>query len=365
MKKIAYFLLVLLVSGCSLINKEQEVIAVSDAEASAETRNLFKNLMQVSNKYVLYGHQDDLAYGIGWKDVPGNSDIKAVTGSFPAVFGWDIGGIGDSCNLDSVDFKKMKQWITDAYLMGGINTVSWHMLNPVTKTNAWDTTKAVASILQGGSNHEYFKSKLKQVATFFNSLVGKNGEPIPLIFRPWHEHTGSWFWWGKNHCTKQEYIGLWQFTVHYLRDSLQVHNLLYAYSPDAYGEYMYAYPGDAYVDIMGVDMYFFGNDTTLFATDLADKLHNLVLIGEKHKKIAALTETGREKLIPSNWHTQVLLKAINTNRAGEIAYILTWRNARLEHFYAPFPGHESVSDFLKFKNDNRILFLDKLPAMYK
>lgn len=48
------------------------------------------------------------------------------------------------------------------------------------------------------------------------------GELIPVIFRPYHEHNGDWFWWGKGVNSEEDYIKLWQFTVEYLRDEKDV-----------------------------------------------------------------------------------------------------------------------------------------------
>ena len=64
-----------------------------DTLATAETIALFKNLQQISQTGVLFGHQDDLAYGVGWWAEPSRSDVKEVCGDYPAVYGWDLGDI--------------------------------------------------------------------------------------------------------------------------------------------------------------------------------------------------------------------------------------------------------------------------------
>src|SRR5690348_14688346 len=78
-----------------------------DKKATKETVNLYRNLRLSLNKGILFGHQDDLAYGLNadssrWQAEPGRSDIKAVTGDYPAVYGWELGGIeqGHQSNLD-------------------------------------------------------------------------------------------------------------------------------------------------------------------------------------------------------------------------------------------------------------------------
>lgn len=134
-------------------------------------------------------------------------------------------------NIDGELFTEVRKHIIAAFGRGAVNTISWHCANPVSGGNSWDGTRAVYSIIPGGENHEKFKGWLDKVADFMLSLKSPEGEPIPLIFRPWHEHTGSGFWWGKGNATAQEFIALWQFTISYLRDEKGLHNLIWAYSP--------------------------------------------------------------------------------------------------------------------------------------
>ena len=109
----------------------------------------------------------------------------------------------------------MRGWIAEGYRRGGVITISWHLDNPVTGRNAWDTTSAVAVILPGGARHEQFKGRLDRLAVFLGSLrgpgrsAGSDTTPIPVIFRPWHEMTGGWFWWGVPHTRNDEFARLW------------------------------------------------------------------------------------------------------------------------------------------------------------
>src|SRR5258708_7852354 len=176
----------------------------SDKKATKETVNLYRNLKKLLNKGIMFGHQDDLAYGVNWKYEDGRSDIKDVTDDYPALYGWELGRIelDQPVNLDSVPFDKMKYYIRQGYDRGGVITISWHLNNPLTGKTAWDPAPGtVASILPGGAKNDLYKSWLDKVAAFMLSLKGNKGEFIPVIFRPFHELNGSWFWWGKNNCT--------------------------------------------------------------------------------------------------------------------------------------------------------------------
>jgi mannan endo-1,4-beta-mannosidase len=337
-----------------------------DKDATLATRNLYKNLFSLMNNgKLLFGHQDDLAYGVGWRGHKKDSDIKRTVGDFPAVFGWDLGHIelNEKKQIDSVPFNKLRKYIKRAYRMGGINTISWHVHNPSSGGSAWDTSgMAVRSILPGGVNHDKFISWLDKVADFALSLkVGDTA--IPVIFRPYHENTGSWFWWGEKLATPEEYTALWKMTVDYLRNR-GVHNFLYAYSPDRFASkehYLRCYPGDDYVDILGHDLYHQNGSNPesgkLFSFLLNKDLTTLTELSKERNKIIALTETGVDKVGFPNWWTSVLGATLKNYN---LAYVLVWRNARLSHYFAPFPGQATAEDFNALMKDERLYMSKKL-----
>jgi len=318
-----------------------------DPLASKETKNLFFNLMKLKNKGIMFGHQDDLAYGVGWKYVPGKSDVKEVTGDYPAVYGFELGRLelDHKVNIDSVPFDSMRNYIRTIYKRGGVITLSWHLNNPLTGKTAWDSAPGtVASILPGGEKNDLYKSWLDKVANFIVSLKGKNGEPIPVILRLFHELNGNWFWWGKDHCTPEEFKQLWQFTVSYLRNTKNIHQCLYAYNTDRFNskeDYLLKYPGDQWVDVVGFDIYQRqGGDkgNTQFIKDMDHMLTMIEEIGAEQKKIPALTEFGYAQVPDSTWWTEVLYKALDHHK---ISYALAWRNAGFNkvgdaEFYVPY-----------------------------
>lgn len=346
---------------------------LADKNATKETKALYANLRTLAEKHILFGQQDGLAYGVNWKTWhKKRSDVADVCGKFPAVHGWDMSKLGKyDHNIDTVDFEHMKAWMKTVYRSGGVNTVSWHMDNFFNGKTSWDTgDKVVAEILPGGTKHEIYKEKLDLFADFVKDLrVGFIfKKDVPIIFRPFHEHTGSWFWWGRAHCSPEEYKSIWRFTVQYLRDEKGLHNLLYCYSPDIFedkAQYLERYPGDEWVDVLGFDDY---HDLSEKGNSehLVNRLRMLVELAEEKNKIAALTETGQESIPEENWWTERLLNPIKSDPvASKIAWALVWRNSRVDHHYGPFPGHKSESDFLKFSGDPFVLFEEQLPKMYR
>lgn len=353
----------------SIINLSAQSNLV-DQKALPSVVNLSGHLRSWSKDHILFGHQDALAYGVYWKKHRSNrSDVKDLVKSHPAVVGWEISKLGQGpLNIDSVDFKSMQKWMVKVHKQGGINSISWHMDNFVTGGNSWDTAGSVVShILPGGDKHADYCTKLDRFVDFLQGLKYR-GELIPIIFRPFHEHTGSWFWWGKNLCTPDEYKELWHFTIEYLRDKKETHQLLYAYSPDVVNdtiEYLERYPGDLHVDIMGLDDY---RDvgTNADHSKLGKRLEMLVDLAEKHQKIAALTETGQERIPePEFWTKTLLAQMLHSNKSKQIAYVMVWRNARPSHHYGPFKGHASANDFQKFVKNNAIWLMKDLPKWNK
>lgn len=269
--------------------------------------------------------------------------------------------------------ESLRKNVVDTYNRGGVTTVAWHFSNPVSGGGFYwrDSVSlpAVKYIIPGGQAHEEYKKILDGIGEWAHSIRGNDGASVPVIFRPFHEFDGGWFWWGKPHCTRDEFISLWRFTVSYLRDSLDVHNFLYAFSPDnrfaTKEEFLERYPGDEWVDMVGMDNYGdMGRDR--YAIDKAAmKLKIVSDYAVEAKKLAAFTETGLESIPNTKWWTETLLKTMKTGDM-RLCYVLVWRNdvRSPTHYYAPFPGHPSVPDFLEFYNDPYTLFENDLKDIY-
>ncbi|MGM9803989.1 MAG: glycoside hydrolase family 26 protein [Muribaculaceae bacterium] len=322
---------------------------------------------------VAFGHHDDTAYGHTWSYTPDASDVKAVCGDYPAVINWDLGMMEWECsnNLDGVPFDFMRRQMVAQDARGGINTVSWHPRNPVTKGDSWNCEggNVVASCLEKGTAlNDTLRAWIGRVADFLGSVRNADGQRIGVVFRPWHEHTGSWFWWGYDFCTGQEYKALWQLTREVFNEK-GIDNVLWAYSPDKdhvsdVESYLQRYPGDELVDIMGGDVYHFDAEAgvELYRKRVEQVIGSAVEAARSHGKLVAFTETGMEGIPMADWWTQVLLPAIADY---PICYVVVWRNAadKPTHFYAPYPGHPSVPSFKQFIASERIITAKDLKSI--
>ena len=362
---------------------------LADSGRTQRTETLLSNLKALGDSSVyLFGQHDATVYGIGWEadyandsTVHQRSDVKSVCSDHPALLSFDLGHLelDDSTNLDGVPFRRIRQEVIAHFNRGGMVTLSWHLDNPLSGGTSWVAdslrdveTRTVTSVLEGGEKHELFLSWLDRVAQFLNSLETPYGVKVPVLFRPWHEHTGSWFWWGQAHCTSEQYKALWKLTIGRLKEQ-GVTNVLYAYSPGTEGDgdetkYLERYPGDDCIDLLGLDCYCWAPeaDSTQIANYAATLDKNLTMVchlAKQHQKAVALTETGYECLKTSDWWTHTLAPVIEKH---PICYALVWRNAynRPNHFFAPYPGQKSASDFVRFYNDSRTLFLSDVNGLY-
>ncbi len=316
------------------------------------------------------GHEDTTAYGVGWQDGSNRSDVKSICGSHVGVYGWDIFGLeaGRLKNGDGVNFARMQELIRRAYESGGINTISWHVDNPLTGGDAWDRTPAVTSVLPGGKSNGLFVEYLDRVAEYLDSLRGPGNERIPVVLRLFHEHTGDWFWWGRQNA-EEDYVRLYRFAIDYLKVERGLDNLLLAFSPDggrvfSRDELLYGYPGKEYVDVFGLDYYFEPGPSRF-----SELLGWLVEVAQAEGKIPAITEFGPRggvngKGIESDWLLAEFLEPLmGTSHGLKIAYALAWRNARPDHAYYPYPGHPAEKTLKNVCENSAVLLTRDLPVV--
>lgn len=357
-------------------------VEIVDTGATAETRSLFSYLDDVRGDGILFGHQHTTSFGLTTGPTDGTtSDVKNVTGDFPAVFGWDTLIIegkerpGVAENTRDQNIALMADYIAKADALGGINTVSAHVENFVTGGSFYDTSgDTLRAVLPGGSHHADLVAYLDDIAELADQSRDAEGDLIPIIFRPWHENAGSWFWWGAAFGSPGEYQELYRFTVEYLRDVKGVSNFLYAWGPGGgFGGnrdvYLRTYPGDAFVDVLGLDTY----DSTAsdaFLTGLVADLRMIAEIADEKGKISAFTEfgvtggVGTSGSSPAQWFTKVLAAIKADPVASRNAYMETWANFDAGQHFVPVPGDALLEDFQAYAADPFTLFASEVTGAF-
>ncbi len=321
----------------------------------------------------MFGHHDDLAYGRHWRATPGGSDTRDVCGDYPAVCSMDFGAMMDDRYDPASEWAATtRRLIQEARRRGEVITCCAHLGNPLTGGDSWDNSShdVVREILSEGSAvHRKFCLWLDRLAQYARTLTDDCGHPIPVLFRPFHEHTQTWNWWGRGCATQEEFIALWRFTVDYLRRS-GIHQFIYVISPQSHGRddaarFTFWWPGDDYVDVLGYDYYEGETPDVLRAN-----LQTLSAIAAEKQKPCAVTEAGLEAFKnPSYWTEQILPPA--TAEGVHISFFVFWRNKyvgqneRDTHYFSVFPGHPSEDDFRRFYSSPRTIFSRDLPDMYR
>jgi mannan endo-1,4-beta-mannosidase len=364
-------------------------VQLADGEASAETARLYAYLKALGDTdKVIYGHQNDMHHKRGAAYTGSTqSDTKDITGSFAGIMGIDTLSIigneypGSTVRAGDPDYAEdpiagSAALSIHAAREGAIITVSTHFPNfdYVKESGDWNsytpgllTGEVMLRILPGGDLNGLFNEYLDKIAAYARLL---DAAGVPVLFRPFHEHNGSWFWWGRAFCTPEAYKNVVRYTVEYLRDIKGVHNFLYVYSPNGpfsgKEDYLERYPGDEYIDVIAFDYYdnSNGGDSWMNAS-LADTISLVDGIAQEHGKVSAVAETGMSTSgmagnTRKTWFTDVLNKV----SASRMAYYLVWANfSGGTNYMAPYKtsaaaGHPMVDAFIDFYNNEASLFAD-------
>jgi mannan endo-1,4-beta-mannosidase len=389
-------------SSAAVVSSVNESQYMVDKNATAETKALFQFLRNQRGQGILFGHQHETTQGLTIKSIEGDeSDTFNAVGDFAAVYGWDTLSI-----IKPRIEEEILEPVKRAYARGGIITISTHPDNPITRDKrgldasatsweptgtSWDTTPAVEVSLPGGEYNHVLNSYLDQMAEFANEARGANGELIPIILRLFHENTGSWFWWGADQSTPEQYKALYQYCVTYLRDTKGVRNFLYAYSPNqtetgTEEEYLERYPGDEYVDVLGFDTYGSATDNAAWFKKVTDNAALMVRMAEKRNKVPVISEIGirapdiEAGIVDNQWWGKLIGSLKADKDARNLAFLLTWRNAnngvlndkgeRVPHYWVPTNLEADIKngtfeDFKKFYDDEWTIFNSELKDVYK
>lgn len=384
------------------IDKMKTEVSLSDTKASSATKALYSYLMGLdAADQVLFGHQNDTHKHVTSRaDV--YSDSKDVTGSISGLVGIDslaLTGkeIGETDTETALE--KCIEIGKKAAQEGGILTLSTHMPNMSNKKiketgdakRPYDfsecdfqeskdlSNNCAQEVLPGGKYNKQFTAYLDIIADYAKGL----GDDIPVLFRPFHENDGGWFWWGSASTDKETYKSMYRYMEDYLTNTKGVHNLIYVYSPNgpvtSETKYLDRYPGDDYVDILAFDYY--DDYNTYPATYSEDFIKNLKTscevikkIADEKGKVAAISETGVRVMKQDGSDNEGILVKNNPikdqewySKVNEVAketgmpYFLLWANFSDTNFYIPYKyndtkGQELINEFIDFYNEDSSIF---------
>jgi mannan endo-1,4-beta-mannosidase len=254
----------MMASGCAVpdpapaletMRMEETAPAPVNTRTSAEARALLSFLQGISGKQILIGQHNYTMNRAQYSE-----KAAEISGKYPALWGSDFGH-----GKDSLD--KRQEMIDEAkrqHAQGSIVSLMWHAVRPVDEETAgWK--ESVQNSLNGEQwqelvtpgtpLHTRWLAQVDGIAAYLKQLQDAK---IPVLWRPYHEMNGGWFWWG-NKPGEKGYAALWRLMYQRLAEHHGLNNLLWVWNANApnqwAGAYADFYPGAAYVDVLAVDIY--------------------------------------------------------------------------------------------------------------
>ena len=253
--------------------------------ASKEAKKLLSFLYDINGKYIISGqHNFNNALNTF------SDSAKNIAGKYPALWGSDfIFDWKTDRGQDIVDeaIKKSKE--------GYLVTLMWHEGRP-TDDPPFEWLQSIQGKLTDAQwqelvtpNTELNKRWLAQIDVVAGYLKQLQDAHVPVLWRPYHEMNGVWFWWGDKKG-ENGIIKLWKMMYDRYTNYHHLNNLLWVWGANGLRDipgdqayhYGYYYPGAEYVDILGADIYHFDYEQSDYNE----------LVNVANGKLIALTETG-------------------------------------------------------------------------
>ncbi|MBE0337379.1 glycosyl hydrolase [Paenibacillus sp. 23TSA30-6] len=254
LQRVLLLLLVLLFS----VSQQSFIIADAappvNSRASAKARQLLTYLSNVPEGTLISGQHDYL-------EAPDeqNNKLQQISGQYAGLHGYEFGGLA---NQSHAALQEQRQRVVDSAIQwsqsGGIVAVTFHQALPG-KPKTWKNVQTKLSqaefnhyITPGTPQYRQLIADIDEVALSLKTLRDAD---VPVLWRPYHEMNGNWFWWGN----KQNYVQLWNVMYDRFVNVHHLDNLLWVWSPNAPNAYSTPYngtfPGINRVDILAADIY--------------------------------------------------------------------------------------------------------------
>lgn len=230
---------------------------LTNPNASEQAKALMSLLTSSFGKYVLAGQQCDGMNSAEFKA------ITAATGKSPAVMGLDLMDYTPSRVERGANCKTVENAI-EFNNAGGIVTICWHWGAPSRYIKdgkdsngnpMWwggfytDHVNMDFAAVMNKTDKAGYDLLMSDIDAIAVQLAKLRDAGVPVLFRPLHEASGGWFWWGSGGA--DAYKKLWRTMYDKLTNEYGLNNLIWVYN----GQDKAWYPGDEYVDIIGEDIY--------------------------------------------------------------------------------------------------------------
>lgn len=321
---------------------------LSNASSSEQTQVLMNFLCDAYGKYIISGQycQDGFS----------GTEIRKITdktGKTPAMLGLDLIDYSPSRvefggESDYVIDKAMDWW----YVRGGIVTLCWHWNAPskyVINSAAQPWYKAfykeAATIdldkIMNGEDEDGYQLLMQDIDAIAEQLKRLDKAKVPILWRPLHEASGGWFWWGD--CSPESYKKLWNILYDKMTNEHKLNNLIWVWN----GQSKDWYPGDSTVDIVGWDIYA-GEHVY---TSQSGRFAEMTQIAAENK-ILALTENGT-----------MFDPDLAFRDDARWAWFCTWSGEFVVKMTLPTEDYTEFSMWEKVYNHEKVLTLDEMPDL--
>lgn len=280
-------------------------IAPSNPNASAQVKKVLTYLQNLGGQGILSGQLSMLNEQVNDTSPRERYHMARNGGRMPAVYASNFGDwpmLYQDSIIHTIEHKWAKANGQQIVMM------CWHSVQPDSPEDSGYAAMShftaaapypawkVDSILKPGTalNTEYMV-RMKRAGLYLKQL---DSAGIPVIWRPFHENNGAFFWWGQ----QPRFKDLWKHMYTYFTDSLQLNNLIWAYSMCYFGDgdkwIDSLYPGHEYVDLLGVDIY-----AGSYGQDYQPWIYQTLLAKAEGRPIA-ITENGTMPNVPVLKYTQ-------------------------------------------------------------
>jgi mannan endo-1,4-beta-mannosidase len=230
--------------------------------------------------------------------------IYNVTGKWPALAGMDLLFGGNAGSIRATLVSRAEEY----WNAGGLVTLSWHQTNPARSldTGGWADVQSDIStadytqlVTPGTALYDAWQGHVDLIAGYLKQLRDKG---VVVLWRPYHEMNGAWFWWGGD---RVNYVKLWENLYRRLTDHHGLNNLLWVWSSSTCCCHLYY--AAQYVDIVGGDNYYVADRDNPVWAGCDGYYQGATFAGRPY----ALTETG-------------LLPSVNVLAATGFTWFLPW-----------------------------------------
>ena len=341
MKKNLFFILGFILCVNALTARNRKAIEPVNPKASVEAKNLLNFIYdQANGKKLIAGHHEYNFDSMNFMEVP-----KKISGEYSAIYGCELGMTSGETpeRAEQIRLNVVKK-ATNWWKEGGIVTLCWHESKPGSDVQTFKNTQKRMSqedfnqlLISGTPENKLLLAEIDQIAVYLKMLRDAN---VPVLWRPYHEMNGGWFWWGK----KDNFKDLWDLLYDRLTNYHKLNNLLWVFGPNCpinpnIALYSNFYPGNSKVDVLVFDAYV--NNTSEFKPEWYDDLVKLA-----QGKPVALGECG-------------MLPTVSqfSGMYNKLSWYMTWREM--------LTNKNTNEQIQALYNDPRTITRDQMPDLKK